>query len=125
MNDPPRPSELFQKELEVQPAGGLRCCLMGGFRIVRGDKSLTSEQINLQKARDLLKVLALAPKHSLHREQLYEMLWPASSPRSAAHNLSQTLYTLRPKLVDLDPSSRLNLRMNAWSGQPRVESRPM
>jgi predicted ATPase/DNA-binding SARP family transcriptional activator len=107
MNDPPRLSEQIQKELEVHPSGGLRCCLLGGFRIIRGDKSLTSEQIHLRKAIDLLKLLALAPSHSLHREQLYENLWPSSNPRSAAHNLSQILYTLRPKLAAIDPSSRL------------------
>jgi predicted ATPase/DNA-binding SARP family transcriptional activator len=108
MNDPPCLSEQVQKELEIHPSGGLRCCLMGGFRIIRGDKCLTSEQIHLHKASDLLKLLALAPNHSMHREQLYENLWPGSSPRSAAHNLSQTLYTLRPKLAAIDPSSHLD-----------------
>jgi predicted ATPase/DNA-binding SARP family transcriptional activator len=107
MNDPSRLSEHFQKVLEIHHAGGLRCCLLGGFRITRGDQSLTIEQIHLHKARDLLKVLALAPRRSLHRESLYEMLWPVSSPRSAAHNLSQILYNLRPKLAALDPSARL------------------
>ena len=102
-----RPALLLSKELEVHPPPRLRCCLPGGFRLQRGEKSLTAEQIHLRKARDLLKLLALAPNHRLHSEQLLEMLWPERVPRAAAHNLSQTLYTLRPKLVELDPSARL------------------
>ena len=93
-----RSAFLLSKELEVQPPPRLRCCLLGGFRLQRGEKWLTAEQIHLRKARDLLKLLALAPNHRLHSEHLLEMLWPERSPQAAAHNLSQTLYTLRPKI---------------------------
>jgi predicted ATPase/DNA-binding SARP family transcriptional activator len=102
-----RSAFLLSKELEDQPPPRLRCCLLGGFHLQRGEKCLVADQIRLSKARDLLKLLALAPNHRLHREHLLEMLWPERPPQAAAHSLSQTLYTLRPRLVELDPSTRL------------------
>ena len=81
--------------------------LLGGFCLQCGEQSLTEDQIHLRKARDILKLLALAPSHRLHREEVLDLLWPEQSPLQAAHNLSQTLYTLRPRLTELDPCIRL------------------
>ena len=105
--DHTRISLQIKKDLEILPTKGLRICLLGGFRIHRGEKSLSAEHIHLHKARDLLKLLSLATDHRMHREQLLEILWPECTPEAGAHNLSQTLYTLRPKLAELDPSARL------------------
>jgi DNA-binding SARP family transcriptional activator len=85
----------------------VRFSLLGGFRLQCGEHSLNDDQINLRKARDLLKLLALSPHHRLHREEVLDLLWPEQSPQQAAHNLSQTLYTLRPYLTALDPCIRL------------------
>lgn len=85
----------------------MRYRLLGGFRMLSGDTILTAEQLPLRKARDIIKLLALAPDHRMHREQLLECLWPEREPEAAGHSLSQTLYILRPKLASLAPSARV------------------
>jgi DNA-binding SARP family transcriptional activator len=45
-----------------------------------------------------LKLLALAPRHRLHRDVVAERLWPDAEPEAAANNLHQTLHHLRRKI---------------------------
>lgn len=40
-------------------------------------------------------MLALSPKHALHRDQLVEMLWPGKPPADGANNLYRALHDLR------------------------------
>lgn len=42
-----------------------------------------------------MKVLALAPEHRLHREQVMELLWPDSGMKAASNSLRQVLYAAR------------------------------
>ncbi|MBW6472324.1 MAG: hypothetical protein K0B14_04295 [Anaerolineaceae bacterium] len=98
---------LFPEQVFDVPAVSVRISLLGGFRLQCGEQSLTEDQFHLRKARDLLKLLALAPNHRLHREEVLDLLWPEQAPQQAAHNLSQTLYTLRPNLTALDTCIRL------------------
>jgi predicted ATPase/DNA-binding SARP family transcriptional activator len=107
MTDHLQPVVQSERPANVGILGRLRCCLLAAFHIQWGEKSLTAQQIRLRKGRDLIKLLALAPDHQMHREQLMEMLWPDRSPEAAAHSLSQTLYALRPLLAELDPSIRV------------------
>ena len=96
----------INEELSSHSPTALCISLLGEFHLHCGDHSLTADQIHLHKARDLLKLLALAPNHRLYREEVLDLLWPEHSPQQAAHNLSQTLYTLRPKLTALDACIR-------------------
>jgi DNA-binding SARP family transcriptional activator len=63
----------------------------------------------LRKARSLVKLLALAPGHRLHREQVMETLWPDSGIRKASNNLHQILHavrrTLEPAALATAPAS--------------------
>jgi DNA-binding SARP family transcriptional activator/DNA-binding CsgD family transcriptional regulator len=43
----------------------------------------------------LLKLLALAPGHRLHREEVLDLLWPQLEPSAAANNLHGALHGLR------------------------------
>ena len=52
----------------------------------------------LRKARSLVKLLALTPEHSLHREQAIEALWPDWDPAAASNNLRQALFVARRAL---------------------------
>lgn len=106
MDDHPCPE--LNTKLKFHPTTGMHLCLLGGFRIACGENFLTAEHIRLRKARNLLALLALSPGFWIHREQLLEILWPARSPQTAAHNLSQTAYTLRSNLARLESSVRLN-----------------
>ena len=48
-----------------------------------------------KRAADLLKLLALSPKHTLHRDQLVEMMWPGKPPAGGANNLYRAVHDLR------------------------------
>ncbi len=71
--------------------GVLRVSLLGRFEVSVGSRIVGEEGWRLRKAAGLVKLLALASYHRLHREQAMELLWPDLAPRSAANNLHQTL----------------------------------
>ena len=79
--------------------------LLGGF-----DASVDGEQVlesawRLKKARELVKLLALAHGRRLHREQAMDVLWPDRAPNAAANNLNQAVHVARralgPDLIDV------------------------
>jgi two-component SAPR family response regulator len=88
-----------RSELEV-----VRIGLLGGFRLSVGPRLIEENQWRLRNARSLLKLLALAPGHRLHREQVMETLW-----RKASNNFHQILYavrrTLEPAALATAPAS--------------------
>jgi predicted ATPase/DNA-binding SARP family transcriptional activator len=53
----------------------------------------------LRKSANLVKLLALAPQHSLHREQVLDALWPEAMPCAAANSLHQALHAARIALA--------------------------
>jgi len=59
-----------------------------------GDERMASGVFR-KRAADLLKLLALSPKHTLHRDQLVEMLWPGKAPEVGANNLYRAIHDLR------------------------------
>src|SRR5437764_5364418 len=67
----------------VQP---LRIELLGHFRVAVGRRVVPDAAWRLRKGQSLVKLLALAPGHRLHREQLEEALWPGFLPAGAANN---------------------------------------
>jgi DNA-binding SARP family transcriptional activator len=73
----------------------VRIWLLGGFRVTVGSRTIDDSAWRLRKAASLRKVLALAPSHRLHREQVMELLWPDSGRRAASNNLRQVLYAAR------------------------------
>ena len=97
-----------------------------------GSRVVGEEGWRLRKAAGLVKLLALAPHHRLHREQLMEALWPDLVPRSAANNLHQTLHAarrtlepeardfrylvLRDELLLLCPDGTLRVDVDAFEG---------
>jgi predicted ATPase/DNA-binding SARP family transcriptional activator len=82
-------------EAAVRQSEVVRIELLGGFRLRVGLQIIQEGRWRLRKANSLIKLLALAPGHRLHREQVMEALWPGIEPRSAANNLHQILYAAR------------------------------
>src|SRR5215204_5867689 len=78
----------------------VRIWLLGEFRVSVGSRTIAQDAWRLRKAAALVKLLALAPGHRLHREQAMDVLWPDSAKRSASNNLRQALHTTR---TILDP----------------------
>ena len=73
--------------------GAVRIWLLGGFRIsVGSSRSIGEDEWRLKKSASLLKLLALAPAHRLHREQAMDLLWPELDSK-AAQTTSTTRYT--------------------------------
>src|ERR671913_2532733 len=102
------------------PQGGgapetLRIWLLGGFRVSVGSRSIGEQEWHLRKAQSLLKLLALAPGHRLHREQAMALLWPDLDPKAALNNLHYALRVARrtlepPALASSAPSRYLRLQ---------------
>jgi predicted ATPase/DNA-binding SARP family transcriptional activator/DNA-binding CsgD family transcriptional regulator len=93
----------------------VRIWLLGGFQVSVGPFwSIRQDGWHLRKAGHLIKLLALAPEHSLHREQATNLLWPKLDARAAANNLHHALHvarrTLEPSAPDGAASSYLHLR---------------
>src|SRR5215208_320502 len=79
-----------RSELEV-----VRIGLLGSFRLWVGPRLIEEDRWRLRKAKSLIKLLALAPGHRLHREQVMEVLWPDLRMHKASNNLHQILHAAR------------------------------
>ncbi|HEU5424887.1 MAG TPA: hypothetical protein VFU72_15180, partial [Nitrolancea sp.] len=64
----------------------LKIELLGGFRAVVRERELGARDWRSRRASRVVKLLALAPGHALHREQLCDQLWPEADPEDAANN---------------------------------------
>jgi predicted ATPase len=72
--------------------------LLGGFAAEVGAAPVPDSAWRLRKAKELVKLLALADGHRLHREQAMDKLWPDLGPRPAANNLNQAVHAARKAL---------------------------
>jgi len=76
----------------------VRIGLLGGFRLWVASRLIEEDRWRLRKAKSLIKLLALAPGHRLHREQVMAVLWPELGVHKASNNLHQILHALRRAL---------------------------
>jgi predicted ATPase/tetratricopeptide (TPR) repeat protein len=72
--------------------------LLGGFAAEAAGVPVPDSAWRLRKARELVKLLALADGNRLHREQAMDALWPERDPGSAANNLNQAVHAARRAL---------------------------
>jgi DNA-binding SARP family transcriptional activator len=87
----------------------IRIGLFGGFRVEVGGRSIPEEAWRQRKPAALVKLLALAPRHRLHREQVMDALWPELAPAPAGANLRKALHYARRLAV-------------SSTGEPLIES---
>jgi hypothetical protein len=59
---------------------GVRIRLLRGLRVSVGDRIIEENARRLRKAAGLVKLLALAEGHTLHRERAMDLLWPDLGP---------------------------------------------
>ena len=69
--------------------------LLGAFVVEVDGRPVSSEAWRHRRGADLVKLLALAPQHRLHREQLMERLWPELAAEAAAANLRKAVHYAR------------------------------
>jgi len=78
--------------------------LLGGFHVRVDGQIISDENWRQRKGKSLVKLLALAPGHHLHRDQLIDQLWPETEARAAANLFYQALHGVRKVL---DPAGKL------------------
>ena len=76
----------------------VRVTLLGGFAATVDGARVPDSAWRLKKARELVKLLALARGRRLHREQAMDVLWPDRDPAAAANNLHQAIHVARRAL---------------------------
>ena len=77
------------------PDHELRIWLFGEFRVAVDRVEVPRSAWQRSKARAVVKVLALASGHRLHREQLMDGLWPDLGPVAASANLRKAIHFAR------------------------------
>src|SRR5215217_1793765 len=94
--------------------------LLGRFEVVVNDTVTSDQGWTRRHAAALVKVLALAPGHRLHREQVLDLLWPDEAPADAAPKLHKAAHyarkaagrdavVLRNDIVLLFPSAQVTV----------------
>jgi DNA-binding SARP family transcriptional activator len=78
----------------------LRIELLGGLRVHVDERAVPDEMWRRRKPAAVIKLLALAPGHRLHREQLMDTLWPDLDPTAAGANLRKATHHARAALDD-------------------------
>jgi predicted ATPase/DNA-binding SARP family transcriptional activator len=92
--------------------------LLGGFTVQVDGTDVPQDAWRLRKARAVVKLLALAPGHRLHREQACQLLWPGrDDARAVTNNLHQAVYAARRALdaAGADGAAILALRDDVLS----------
>ncbi len=69
--------------------------LLGRFTVAVDGVSISGDAWRSRRAADVLKLLALAPAHRMHRAQVMEELWPESDPQASGTNLRKALHFAR------------------------------
>lgn len=77
---------------------GLKLHLLGPFRAVVDDVEIEASRIPRKTARLIVKLLALAPGHQMHREQLIEILAPDMDADAGLNRLHKAIHALRSAL---------------------------
>ena len=88
----------IQEALMISAPTLLQVSTLGRFEKRRNQELLTGGNWSRRKVNDLFRLLLSAEQHRLHREQIQEILWPASSAEQAANSFGKTLYLLRRAL---------------------------
>ncbi|HET6662461.1 MAG TPA: hypothetical protein VFH16_21335, partial [Rubrobacter sp.] len=104
-------------EGRAKHSAALRIGLLGGFTVTVGDRKVDEKAWRLRKAASLVKLLALASGHRLHRERAMDLLWPELGLRAASNNLRQALHVARRKL---HPDPQIASRYLSLSGEQLV-----
>jgi len=69
--------------------------LLGQFSVAVDGDTISGDAWRSRRAADVVKLLALAPEHRMHRGQAMEALWPESDPEASGTNLRKALHFAR------------------------------
>lgn len=91
----------------------MRVVLLGSFQVWLGERAVEPSAWRLNKAKDVIKLLALARGNRMQRDQVLELLWPDRAPDSAVNNLYQVLHAARRAIDSVDGDGHALLRLEA------------
>jgi len=74
--------------------------LLGGFAVRVDGRAVAPGEWRRRQAAALIKLLALAPCRTLHREQVLDALWPGTAIEDAAPRLHKAAHYARRSLGD-------------------------
>jgi DNA-binding SARP family transcriptional activator len=106
--------------------------LLGGFRVTVDGVAAPSTGWTRRTAASLIKILALAPGHRLHREKVMDLLWPDESPADCAPRLHKAAHyarraaghpdavVLRNDVVHLFPGAQMTIDVVEFERLARV-----
>ena len=97
--------------------------LLGGFDLFVDGKPVPTGSWRLRKARDVVKILALAPGHRRHRDEVIETLWPERDADSGLNNLHQALHIARRGLAGAAAGSGTSGSGTRSAGRGRLRVR--
>lgn len=83
--------------MAIEPTLEVR--LLGGFQVIVAGQPIPASAWRRKRAAAVVKRLALAPAHRLHRDEIVESLWPELEPEAAANNLRVALHHARQILA--------------------------
>ena len=83
----------------------VRVWLLGTFCVSVGSQTIEQDRWRLRKAASLVKLLAIAPTHRLHREHVMDLLWPDLGKKAASNNLRRIVHFAR-RVLDPARGSR-------------------
>src|SRR3954462_10278646 len=89
----------------------VRISLLGGFAAAADAGAVPEAAWRLRKAKALVKLLALAPEHRLHRERAGELLWPDRDSRAATNTPHQALSVARRPLEPAAPTGSATIEL--------------
>jgi DNA-binding SARP family transcriptional activator len=92
--------------------------LLGGFQVRVGDGVVAARHWSRRQSAALVKLLAMSPGRSLHRELVMDALWPGLGVDDAAPRLHKAAHYARRSLGDADA---VVLRADAVSLWPDAE----
>jgi DNA-binding SARP family transcriptional activator len=93
--------------------------VFGGLRLELSSVSIADGEVPTKTA-SLLKLLALQPGHTLHRDKLIEALWPQADATRGTNNLYKALHRLRAAVHDRGERELVSIRRKIVSLAPWV-----
>ena len=89
----------------------VKLAMLGRFAVSLDGHAIDEQRWKLRKAKQLVKILALAPGQRLEKERLLDLLWPELDPAAADNSFRQTVFVARRALDPVD-GSRLFQRVD-------------
>ena len=107
---PPGPTMSIQTDSRATgpgPEGTLEVFLLGRFAVLADGRPVEKSQWTRHAAAQLVKLLALHPANTLHREQVLDALWPDLDVEPASKALNKAIHAARRALEPgLDSGAR-------------------